>query len=193
MTPSAYLAYIFQSIIGELREGEEYWTVTNLKFWTHQFVGESQLLSANREAALRGVVVKRVFLIDGNEWHGSEKEVAVRLLEKHLGEARKVQASVPGGMQVRCLLREDFAAARERYGHFAIVLHEKDGVGDFGSLIVKPENHVEGIVRRIQLDFTAGGRDRHKHRHIDLFQDAFSEAIDLDTFLRSPGQPKNAA
>src|SRR3989442_7407633 len=68
-SPTAFVAFMFEEIMEMLSSGDEYFTVTNLNFWSDKAVGESAFLSANVEAARRGVVIKRGFLIDRKQWN----------------------------------------------------------------------------------------------------------------------------
>lgn len=63
----SYLRLVFRKILETLISGDEYYTVTNLKFWSDGTYNKLEFIAANQQARQKGVLIKRVMIIDEND------------------------------------------------------------------------------------------------------------------------------
>jgi hypothetical protein len=198
-TSTAYVAHLFQGMMGMLEDGDEYWTVTNMDFWSDKEVGDSPFLDANVRAARKGAKISRAFIIDKNQLNNSSVRNDIEfVLQKHKDACDRVNADKPGNMVVKCLLSENFNKDRTRYGHFGLArpLNSKD-IGNWGSVVIAPryDSSLPGVVIShlkfvFWIDPTS---DLEIMKYVHMFEGAFgAEASeDLDIFLKRIHKPRN--
>lgn len=184
---TAYVAYIFQGIMDLLRKGEEYLTLTNLHFWSSSAVGESAFLRANIEAAKRGVVIKRIFLIDKSDIYRrrSDRELEA-LIQSHRRAQREVNLINPGNLDLKCILTENLEADLERYGHFGLARDSTETFGmEKGCVVIVPRYEASlltGIISHLKLTFSNGSSvaDMRTREYVERYESALSIAEDFD-------------
>lgn len=59
-----YMRLVFRKLMETLEEGDEYFTVTNYKFWSKGKYNVSEFFDQNKIAVEKGIAVKRVMLLD---------------------------------------------------------------------------------------------------------------------------------
>jgi len=189
--PAKYVAFMFEGILQQLKEGEEYWTVTNLNFWSSRAIGDSAFLTANIDAARRGVAIKRVFLIDRKDIKPKSVSggAVFRMLIEHKHACQKVNETNPGKMIVKCLISDELDIDLERYGHFALARDTAGEVGmEKGCIVIVPRydpSVLNGKISHLKLIFSRGSSiaDRNTSDYVEKFTRVFSEAQDLDALL----------
>jgi hypothetical protein len=185
---TSYVAYMFEGIMNLLVGGEEYYTITNLTFWSDKAVGDSAFLEANIQAAIRGVNVRRVFLIDEKSWSNpSDRKNYEIVLREHEDASNEINKVDPGRMIVKCILSRDFGTdLKVRYGHFGLARHiiNKDGRDD-GALLIVPNYAPDGTIAGLKLIFSRGptASERVTLEYYDKFKRAFLLGKDIPTLL----------
>ena len=191
-TSTAYVAHLFQGIMGVLKDGDEYWTVTNMDFWSDKAVGDSPFLDANVKAARKGAKISRVFIIDKSRLNNSSvlDDLEV-VLHKHKEACNRVDVDRPGNMIVRCLLSENFNKDRARHGHFGLArASNSEDTGNWGSVVIAPryDSSLPGVaISHLKLIFwTDPSSDLEIMKYVHMFEGAFGAKAseDLDTFLK---------
>ena len=190
-TSTAYVAHLFQGIMGMLEKGDQYLTVTNMGFWSDKAVGSSAFLDANVRAAQKGATIRRVFLIDQKQWEQSSSRGDLRLeLRKHQEACDIANEGKPGSMILKCLFSEDFNKDRSRYGHFGLALSSnKDDVNDPGSVVISPRYTAsvpDAAISHLKFHFGSSS-DLEIMKFLNNFEVAFKNeaAVDLSAFLRN--------
>lgn len=188
MTPSAYVAYIFESIMVLLGDEDEYWTVTNLPFWSNKAVGESAFLTKNIEAAQRGVSIRRVFIIDKEEWNRAPRDKHLEtILQEHKLACEKVNSINPGKMTVRCYLSENINRDRLVYRHFGLARHKKNEEEDDGCMVIVPlyESIIPGsAISHLKCIFSNGSSsDVETVEFVKKFWQVFSISEDISSIV----------
>ncbi len=59
-----YTIYVFSSLMNRLQTTDSYMTISNLKFWSRVRFGEGHFLNENLRASDRGVVIRRIIIIN---------------------------------------------------------------------------------------------------------------------------------
>ncbi len=184
-TPTAYIAHMFERLVALLEPGEEYCTVTNLNFWSSRAVGEAAFLAANTEAAMRGVTIRRVFLIDNKDWKSDRQSVESVLQEHSQALVELKQQSKNGRLAVKCLLSDNFETDFKHYGHFGLA-SQMGTVGHSNThyVLVVPHYAPDRTISSLKFIFS---KERHYNTeisdHVAKFQRAFDRAQDLSTLL----------
>jgi hypothetical protein len=190
-TPIGQVAHTFEGILELLEEGEEYWTVTNMSFWVDAAVAGpvSPLLADNVKASRRGVKVKRVFLIDENEWdHPTTREPIEKVLLRHQEAVKKVDESRQGHMDVKCLVVPDFKRSLDTYGHFALACRPHEHSGGDSCVVVVPVK-LNTSIDHLRLIFSLkGSHSQETAEYVTKFQKAYDSAYDLDTLLSNSAE-----
>lgn len=208
----AYIALMFEGIIGLLEKEEEYWTVTNLKFWSDTGVGGTGFLRANLLAAERGVNIERIFRIEKREWRTKRAEW-IKVLNKHSRIYKEVKKDWPGKITAKCLMVDNNRATANRFRHFALARHlvpksveggTPNAIGggktdlrddeeqvepreDDGGFLILPHHSEEGMITSLRVIFSKRPvhHDRSMMDYADHFREKFAEAEDLATFLQN--------
>lgn len=69
-----YMTFVFSNIMRGLSEGDEYVTTSCVEFWHRVKQGDGAFLDQNMKAALQGVVVNRVILVDARAFDESHQQ-----------------------------------------------------------------------------------------------------------------------
>ena len=143
------VGHILTSIMDRLEKDEEYCTVTKSRFRRRRgVVDASVFFDSNRQAAERGVLIKRVFLIDKQDINAitTTADVNIRdILHRHDGANDQ-------GVEVRCMLVDDLSLACEQHGHFAIVSRRHPNAG---SVVIEPlYDEAHKSIKTIALHFS---------------------------------------
>ncbi|MGI9014526.1 MAG: hypothetical protein ACR2GY_09785 [Phycisphaerales bacterium] len=133
--PNPYVARLFTQFVDDLKESDCYDTITNLEFWSETEVGGSEFLTANGNAAKRGVVIRRLILVDEPRLATDATYVAtaIKCINDHRAESKTCD-----NLKTKVWLCPDYRAAIKRYGHYArLRIHAPDAV----EVLVTPNHH----------------------------------------------------
>ncbi len=189
LTPTAYVAYIFEGIMNLLEENDEYWTVTNLTFWSNKAVGDSAFLDTNINAARRGAIIKRVFLIGKDEWNNkSTRKDLEAILQEHKLASEKVNSIKPWTLISKYYLSDNLDRDLLVYGHFGIALHPtKDEDIDDGCVVIAPRYDSRALgtaISHLKLIFSDGpSSDTETIEFVRKFKKVFSISDDLNNLV----------
>ena len=174
-----YVGYCFTAILGGMRSGQSYYTVTRPSFWSHEGVRLSGFLEENVEACrARGVAVYRVFMLEEAEFErlreGRGQGEAYHVLERHFRRfcsdpALKERAFIK-------VLPYSSVTELDMYGHFGLLSNapDIDGVPDAHAAVVTPISQDEGLLKGLNIEFTKGTYRRSSiHNALQKFTAAF--------------------
>lgn len=207
--PPAYIALMFEGIMQLLKRREEYWTMTNFKFWSDKGMGATALLEANAQAARKGVNIKRIFLINKKEWRGTKRSQGLNILREHRRTYDAVN-KICGQERIsaRCWLLERPNNIPIRFMHFGLALHGLksakpapsarharnqnkhnliDNIENDGGILILPHHLKNGEIANLKLTFSQGSalHDRDTFDYLTYFKDAFNTKSEpLGDFLQ---------
>jgi len=188
-TSANYVTYVFNEIMRLLEPGEEYYTITNLKFWQDKAIKKTGFLTANNEAALRGVTIKRVFLIDKEELRTeATRREAEAVLKDQIDVCDRVESMAPGKMTVKGILCDNFKSDFGHYGHFGVARHLTSEGVDKGCVVIVPKytaSYLGSSISHLTLTFSEGPSlgFTKTMESVDRFSKAFEQAKDLRQIL----------
>jgi hypothetical protein len=189
LSPSEYLVYTLASIVEMLRPEEDYFAITNSRFWADPSISRSVFIRDIVDAAVLGVDVRHVILISESDLDDPAYAETLRLtLLKQLAGVREATAG-SGRMLVRVMVRTDLTGAIAHYGQFALARAPKMGVlSDSDGLIVLPryENWKRtDSISAVRLLFSNGPLrgDPNTRDYLERFEAAESDSIELEAFL----------
>ncbi len=119
------LINFFESALGYLKKGDCFSTVTNLEFWSNDWINANRsYLAANISAAKRGAIVKRVFII--HDLDENEKEKANDLLKRIKAEDTEAGSDEMGRLETRFIQTKiSYHEIMRRYGNYAVINSER--------------------------------------------------------------------
>jgi hypothetical protein len=197
LSPTGYVAFIFESLMNMLAKDDEYLTITNINFWSHNTLGRSAFLDANISASSRDVIIRRVFIVDRDDWaQRSNNKLLQDVLGEHLAACARVNTSGHKRMHVRILVSETANRDMSIFGHFGIARHLIGPDRDDGSVIVVPryETHLPGAtISHLRLLFSRGASpDVGALEYFNKFRRAYENSFDLESADLNPSRPEDA-
>lgn len=151
-----YVGYNFSSILALMQPGETYFTISNIKFWSDDGVRNSSFLLENKHAAERGVVVKRIIIVEKDKFQkmmASKKESMYSVLKGHYdswlssGDFRK-------NIDIKILPVDDLGQALHKYSHFGLLINKTENeFDDAYALLITPRHERENLLAGIKLYF----------------------------------------
>lgn len=191
LAPQAYVASIFEGIISHLRAGDEYITVTNLRFWSNSAVGKSNFLEGNIVAARLGVRIRRVFVVNDQEWAERLTSPRIRsIFEGHHSADLQTQADGERLLETRILIDRNATGDLTRYSHFGLARRLEDAKeNDEGCVVVVPRymNASESApISHLALVFSDGPSSDHRTKNfLSIFREAWKLSTPLQTAFES--------
>lgn len=185
LAPQAYVANIFEEILSHLRPGDEYLTVTNLRFWSNSAVGKSNFLDSNIVAARSGVRIRRVFIVNDQEWNERLTNIRIRsIFEGHHSADLQTKVSGASMLETRVLIDRNAVGDITRFSHFGLARRVlEDGKSDDGCVVVVPRytNASETApISHLALVFSNGSSsDSRTKTFLRTFREAFRLAAPM--------------
>lgn len=201
LEPATYIAQIFTEIIRNLSVGDSYMTVTNVEFWSDGQMGTTAFFAENVSAAVRGVQVQRVVLLDARAIRSSDAafRTALDVLKELLRAGEEVRRQDgKGNIEVKALLSEHYAEDFTNYRHFASLRLGGETLPHQARVCIVPHHREDvagGQISRLEVTFRTSDSpaDDGEIRGAEArFERAWKRAapisadVDLAAFLRPP-------
>jgi hypothetical protein len=185
-----YIAYMFTEVMNMLDEGDEYCTVTNMEFWKNSTVQES-FLKANLEASLRGVEIRRVFLINREDWLSKTRSPALRrIIQQHVKASDIVEGHASGHISTRYLLSKNYSSEYNKFRHFGLARRRRIELDLSGSMLLEPNYRAKAAadnIDKLAISFPKIGNDSYLRLQKILrdFDDLFERSPDIAKLLEA--------
>ncbi len=158
----SYVRYVFMQILGTLKKGDEYYTVTNIEFWRQGTYGVEEFINSNSDALAKGVEIRRIMLLEEHMLNTKYyRDELIAILNKFHQKSQTDRISF-------CVVDKlpQFRAVR----HIPFVVVKRRIASDeIRFLTLMPTIEVDSK-KSPQIDVYFKSNDEHHHECISLFE-----------------------